>query len=303
MIRQTAAVVVALCLSTSPLYAQDTVTLTVTEASANVRKSPSVASPAIGTASRGTALIVTREVGDWVKVAWPSSPDGAGYVRVDMGTLARGNAAAAAAAKATASNNPSPVGSKAAVTPTPAPTPIAARSAQVPVSRPSAPSPASSVYVAPTHIFGVGAVAGGSTMGFGGSARGWKKDRIGVQLEVSRYSFDSADLLSRATTTDIAPALLFALNDHVTDYLWVRPYVGAALHFGRSSRTDLIFADVTESANTLGARVFFGGEMSLSSLPQFAVSADVGYYKLPDPFVGFEPGGLGFSISGHWYVK
>jgi hypothetical protein len=29
----------------------------------------------------------------------------------------------------------------------------------------------------------------------------------------------------------------------------------------------------------------------------------VGYYKLPDPFVGFEPGGLGFSISGHWYVK
>jgi hypothetical protein len=33
------------------------------------------------------------------------------------------------------------------------------------------------------------------------------------------------------------------------------------------------------------------------------VSADVGYYKLPDPFVGFEPGGMGFSISGHWYVK
>jgi hypothetical protein len=302
MIRQIAAVVVALCLSTSPLYAQDTVTLTVTEASANVRKSPSVASPAIGTASRGTALIVTREVGDWVKVAWPSSPDGAGYVRLDMGTLARGNAAAATAAKATASGNSSPVGSKAA-TSTPAPTPIAARSAQVPVSRPSAPSPASSVYVAPTHIFGVGAVAGGSTMGFGGSARAWKKDRIGVQLEVTRYSFDSADLLSRATTTDIAPALLFALNDRVTDYLWLRPYVGAAVHFGRSSRTDLIFPDVTESANTLGFRAFFGGEMSLSSLPQFAVSADVGYYKLPDPFVGFEPGGMGFSISGHWYVK
>ena len=113
----------------------------------------------------------------------------------------------------------------------------------------------------------------------------------------------TVDLLSRATTTDIAPALLFALNDHVTDYLWVRPYVGAAAHIGRSSRTDLIFPDVTESANTIGFRAFFGGEMSLSSLPQFAVSADVGYYKLPDPFVGFEPGGMGFSISGHWYVK
>jgi len=302
MIRQAAAVVVALCLSTSPLYAQDTVTLTVTAASANVRKSPSVGSPSIGTAPRGTALIVTREVGDWVKVSWPAAPDGAGYVRMDMGTLARGNAASAAAAKATASGNPVPVGPKAAASPT-APTPIAARSAQVPVTRPSAPSPASTLYVAPTHKFGVGAVAGGSTMGFGGSARAWKKDRIGVQLEVSRYSFDSADLLSRATTSDIAPALLFALNDHVSDYLWLRPYVGAAVHFGRSSRTDLIFPDVTESANTLGARVFFGGEMSFSSLPQFALSTDVGYYKLPEPFVGFEPGGMGFSISGHWYMK
>lgn len=301
MIRQAAAVVVAMCLSTSPLYAQDTVTLTVTEASANVRKSPSVASPSIGTASRGTALIVTREVGDWVKVAWPSAPDGAGYVRLDMGTLQRGNAAAAS--KATASANSAPVGSKAAVSTTPAPTPIAARSAQVPVTRPSAPSQTQTLYVAPTHLFGVGAVAGGSTMGFGGSARAWKKDRIGIQLEVSRYSFDSADLLSRATTTDIAPALLFAFNDHVTDYLWLRPYLGAAVHFGRSSRTDLIFPDVTETAKTLGARVFFGGEMSLSSLPQFAVSADVGYYKLPEPFIGFEPGGMGFSISGHWYVK
>jgi hypothetical protein len=302
MIRQAAAVVVALCLSTSPLYAQDTATLTVTAASVNVRKMPSVASPVVGTAPRGTALVVTREVGDWVRVSWPSSPDGGGYIRLDMGTLARGNGAAGAKTM-TATAASAPVGSKSAATTTPAPTPIAARSAQVPVTRPSVPSQAGTLYVAPTHIFGVGAVAGGSTMGFGGSARAWKKDRIGVQLEVSRYSFDSVDLLSRATTTDIAPAVLFALNDRVTDYLWLRPYVGAAVHFGRTSRTDLIFPDVTEKANTLGARVFFGGEMSFSSLPQFALSADVGYYKLPEPFIGFEPGGMGFSISGHWYVK
>jgi hypothetical protein len=302
MIRQAAAVVVALVLSTSPLYAQNTVTLTVTVTSANVRKSPSVGSPVIGTAPRGTALVVTREVGDWVKVSWPSAPDGAGYVRLDMGTLARGDAAAAGS-KATAAGAPAPIGAKAAGTSTSAPTPIAARTAQVPVTRPSVPSPASTLYVAPTHIFGVGAVAGGSTMGFGGSARAWKQNRFGFQLEVSRYSFDSADLLSRATSTDIAPAFLFALNDRVSDFVWLRPYVGVAAHFGHSSRTDLIFPDVTETANTIGTRVFFGGEMAFSSLPQFALSADVGYYKLPEPFVGFEPGGMGFSISGHWYVK
>ena len=85
--------------------------------------------------------------------------------------------------------------------------------------------------------------------------------------------------------------------------MWLRPYIGVAAHLAHASRTDLIFPDVTETANTVGARVFLGGEMSFSSMPQFALSADVGYYKLPEPFVGFEPGGMGFSISGHWYVK
>ena len=118
------------------------------------------------------------------------------------------------------------------------------------------------MYVTPTHIFGVGVVAGGSTMGLGGSARAWKKGRLGVQLEFTRYSYDSVDLLSRATSTDIAPGILFALNDHVSDSLWVRPYVGVAGHLVHSSRRDLIFTDVTESANTFGVRGFFGAEMS-----------------------------------------
>lgn len=352
MIRQVAAVVVALCLSTSPLYAQSTtVKLTVNEASAPVHKSPSTGSPVIGKAPRGTALVVTREVGDWVKVSWPSAADGAGYVRVSAGTLGDGTTTAAAAPKATptaaskapaaktpatasakapaktpapagaktaaakapaasgakvaaveAPAAPAPVGSKAAVAATPTPAPVAT-SAQVPATRPSAPSPAQSLYVAPSHKFALGAVAGGSTMGFGASARAWKKGRLGMQLEVSRHSMDSVDLLSRATSTDIAPGLLFALNDRVGDYMWLRPYVGLGAHLVHSSRTDLIFTDVTESANTFGGRVFLGAEMSFSSLPQFAVSADVGYYHLPEPFVGFEPGGMGFSISGHWYVK
>ena len=210
--------------------------------------------------------------------------------------------AAPAGSKVAAAETPALVGSKAAVTPSPTPAPVAV-STQLPPTRPSAPSQARTIYVAPTHKFGVGAVAGGSTMGFGASARAWKKDRLGAQLEVSRSSFNSVDLLSRATSTDIAPSILFALNDRVTDYMWLRPYIGVAAHLGHASRTDLIFPDVTETANTVGARVFLGGEMSFSSVPQFALSADVGYYKLPEPFVGFEPGGMGFSISGHWYVK
>ena len=336
MIRKAAATVIALCLSASPLHAQGAPTtkkLTVSEASATVHKTPSVGSPVIGNAPRGTELVVTREVGSWVKVAWPSAADGAGYVRVSALSAAAAPAAKAPATTAkaspssatakttasaksattakgapaagakTASAEPAlaPVSAKAAMAPTPAVAPVAARNEQLPGSQPVAPG--RTQYVAPTHILGVGAVAGGSTMGFGGSARGWKKGRLGFQLEFSRYSYDSVDLLSRASATDIAPAVLFALNDRVSDSLWVRPYVGVAGHMVRSSRTDLIFTDVTESASTFGVRGFFGAEMSMASLPQFALSADIGYYKMPEPFVGFTPGGIGFSISGHWYVK
>jgi hypothetical protein len=346
MIRQAAAVVVALCLSTSPLYAQSTtVKLTVSDASANVHKTPSMGSPVIGKAPRGTELVVTREVGDWVKVSWPSSADGAGYVRMTAlawpGTQATAGSKAPATAKAapagakaattakaapagsktaatakpapagsktaaTAKAAPAPatalepVGSKAAVTPTATPAP-AATGSQV-QTRPA--PPPSALYVAPTHVFGVGAMAGGSTMGLGVSARRWSpRGRLGFQLEVSRYSYDSLDMLSRASSTDIAPSVLFAFNDRVTDTLWLRPYLGLGGHLVHSSRTDLIFTDQTESANTFGGRAFFGAEMAFSSLPKFAVSTDVGYYHMPEPFVGFEPGGLGFSISAHWYVK
>jgi hypothetical protein len=120
---------------------------------------------------------------------------------------------------------------------------------------------------------------------------------------VSRYSYSSIDMLSRASVTDIAPALLFALNDRVTDSVWVRPYLGVAARLAHSSRTDLIFTDQTESANTMGARVFVGGEFSLASVPQLSLSADVGYYHMPEPFVGFDPAGMGVAISAHWYVK
>jgi hypothetical protein len=346
MIRQAAATVVALCLSASPLHAQSAPSaakkVTVSEASTAVHKTPSVASPVVGNAPRGTELVVTREVGDWVKVAWPSAADGVGYVRVNA--LARGNAAAPAVAKApaaaapkaapapaaskaapasakaattakapatakaapaagakTAANEPAPVSAKAAITPTASVAPVAVRE-QIPVSQPPTPSQARTVYVAPSHQFGVGAMAG-SSRGFGGSARAWKKGRLGMQLEFSRYTYDSVDLLSRASSSDIAPGLLFALNDHVTDALWLRPYVGVSAHMVHSSRTDLIFADTTESANTFGARVFVGSEMALASVPALAISVDAGYYRQPEPFVGFEPGGMGVSIAAHWYVK
>src|SRR5262245_54858069 len=86
MIRKAAAVVIVLLLSPSWVTAQGT-ELTVNVASASVHKLPTNTSPVLGVIGRGARLEVTREVGDWVKVAYPAAADGVGYVRKSMGSM------------------------------------------------------------------------------------------------------------------------------------------------------------------------------------------------------------------------
>ena len=308
MIRHAAAMIVGLCLSVPPLSAQTTtVTLKVSATSAAVHKAPTLASPVIGEALRGTDLVVTREIGDWVKVSWPDAADGVGYVRTNIGTIARGgagaqtNARAGVAAGATAAPAPTstPVrdqalkpaaatASSAPASPASAPTlasaPAPAPAAAVPTSPVPAAAeaqsatavPARTIGAAPARGMGVG-IVGGSTPGFGASARVWSKSSLGAQLQISRHSFNSTDLLSRATATDIAPSLLFSTRDHLNDRLWWRPYLGLAGHYVHASRTDLIYLYDTETASTFGGRVFAGVEMTFARVPQFTISADAGY--------------------------
>ena len=86
MFRRAAAVVLALTLNPALLRAQDTV-LTVTVPSADVYKGPSNVTPVIGHVPRGTVLNVSRNLGGWVKIAWPDAQDGLGYVRASMGRV------------------------------------------------------------------------------------------------------------------------------------------------------------------------------------------------------------------------
>jgi hypothetical protein len=333
MIRHAAGVMVGLCLSVPWLSAQTTtVTLKVGATAAAVHKAPTLASPIIGQAPRGTDLVVMREIGDWVKVTWSTAADGVGYIRTNTGTIARGGAqtetntraglAAGAAATPAPASAPAPAQAPApaAAPPSSAPTsPVAApTSASAPtptptVAVPTSPVPAAetqsatavparTIGAAPTRGMGVG-IVGGSTPGFGASARLWSKSSLGVQLQISRHSFNSTDLLSRATATDIAPSLLFSMPDHPNDRLWWRPYVGLAGHYVHASRTDLIYLYATETANTFGARLFAGAEMAFVRMPRFTISADAGYYHLRPPFVGLDPTGVGFALSGHWYMK
>src|SRR4029453_2788814 len=112
MIRRIAAVVVALILNPAFLHAQDTV-FTVTVPTASVYKGPSNVTPVIGRVSGGTELTVSRDLGGWVKVAWPAAEGGIGYVRMSMGRIGGPEAGASAT---NASPRPSSASAPAATT-------------------------------------------------------------------------------------------------------------------------------------------------------------------------------------------
>lgn len=283
MIRHAAAVAVVLCLSSSSVYAQ-TMELTVNTASANVHQGPSTGSPVIGKAKRGTVLEVTRELGDWVRITWTAAPDAAGYIHLSAGSIARHSTPQANGAPGYTSARPAP---EPVSPPAMSARPAYAGGGEQPL-----------VYVAPpTHIVGLGGRMSGSTIGFGASARGWSRGRLGVQLDVSRYALTSATASGRVTSIQIAPSVLFSLGDRVTDAAWVKPYIGGGGSLSRS--TQIGFG----STSKVGYQAFGGGEVTFPSVPRFALSADLGYRWSRAPYDGFDHSGLGFSVAGHWYVK
>jgi outer membrane protein W len=143
---------------------------------------------------------------------------------------------------------------------------------------------------------------GGSTMGYGASARGWSQRRIGAQFDVSHYSMTSILAVGNLSATQMAPSVLYSMRDHITDRVWMRPYAGAGVAWSHATLSD-VTPGFSESANTLGARFFVGSEFMFANVPQFGLSLDGGYYHMPAPFVGFEPKGVGVAVAAHWYVK
>ena len=171
MNRLAAVVAVALCLSPSWLRAQS-MQLTVGIASASVHKAPSTGSPVIGQAPRGAVLEVTRELGDWVKVAWPDAEDGAAYVRANTGSLVRG-ATSSASGEAGVTASPA-LSHSASPTVTGTPADPAASAAEG--------GPPSTSYVAPlNHAVGLGGRIGGSSPSFGASTAWRSGGRVALE--------------------------------------------------------------------------------------------------------------------------
>ena len=290
MVRRIAAVVLALTLSPTLVRAQDAA-LTVTVQSADVHKGPSTVTPVIGHVSRGTVLPVSRNLGSWVKVAWPDAPEGVAYVHVTMGRVGPYNGVAPAA-------NMSPRTSSAPASATSAPAPTMTTSP--PVSRTAVSGEIGDTPI--THFFGVGGLVG-SRHSFGATARAWRSDHLGIQLAVARDTMTSDVAAGRVTSIRLEPGVVYALFDHVSDYFWVRPYVGSVLSFRHQTLKVLAPAAMEASDNGVGFRVFGGSELTFAGAPRFGLSAELGYRRFPTVFPEFEPNRLSVSIAGHWYIK
>jgi hypothetical protein len=318
MTRFPLALAIALCVSTSPLYAQSP-RLTVTAMSASIYQAPSTGSPVIGQTSKGAVLDVRAEVAGWVEVAWPKAARGIAYVPVATGWIEK-----PAPAQLTPTvrrpmtidefvHGTSPAQAKALLSGSADPSTAYIAEAVNSVSAASTPRPAvtapNATYVAPAHFVGLGARIGdltpsAGTPSLGGTGRVWWRTGLGVQFEILHDARTNAATAERVTALQFAPSVLYALPNAVSDYFWVRPYLGGGATIYRST---LHIADPAQassaSGSSLGLQLFGGGEMTFAGVPHFALSADLGYRKRPTEFVGFERGRIRLALSGHWFVR
>lgn len=287
MIRQFIAVSIAAVSSVTPVFAQSATPIAelVVRVTAEVHQSPSIASPVIGTAPGGTKLRVNRNLGSWVEVPWPESAARIAFVHVNTGTItppltapsldAQGAIAQIAAVAASAT---------AAATREDA---TANRSA---MSNRAAASQADYISL-PAHHIGIGALLNPSTLRFGGSARTWWGHRLGVQFGISRPELESVDG-QLVPSTQFAPSAMYALPEAISGSVWVRPYIGAGPTFHR-----------LHLETRLAYETFGGAELTFGAIPQFALSADIGYRWRRPSFEGFMPQQTAFSLAGHLYLK
>jgi hypothetical protein len=290
MLRRAAAVVIMLVLTPALVRAQETV-LKVSVQSADVHKGPSVVTPVIGQAPNGTALPVSQNLGSWVKVPWPAAPDGVGYVHVTMGQIVSATGQPATTMPPRLSSTGAPASTFPQMPP-----------AVAPIGRQPVPGDQGSV-MRPSHVVGLGGLIA-SPRGFGITARVWGNRRIAIPLAYTRDTLTNDLISDRVTSTRFEWGLIYSPVDHLSDYVWFRPYAGTVASYGHQTmRVGGPAGLDVASDNGIGYRFFGGSELTFASLPWVGVSFEVGYRKYPTPFVDFETKPVSLSIAGHWYVK
>ena len=328
MSRFALAVAIALCLSPSRLYAQSP-RFTVTTESASIYQAPSAASPVIGHSTGGAVLDVRAESAGWIEVAWPNAAKGVAYVRTATGRIEKafrpmtideyvhGTPAVQGRVSLPAQKPMSPltIDEFVRATSTSAPASGSSTSSAAYVKEAVAAVAAASTprrnvtttkpaYVAPAHSVGLGARIGDLTPSIGATGRVWSRANVGAQFEIFRDARINAAATERVTSMQFAPSVLYALPNAVSDYFWLRPYIGGGPRIYRSTLHTANPAEVSSLPDTsLGLQLFGGGEVTFAGVPRFALSADVGYRRMQTEFAGFERRKIAVALSGHWFVR
>ena len=140
-----------------------------------------------------------------------------------------------------------------------------------------------------------------SATDLGATARTWW-DRVGLQVEVSRSAITGIQPTDRFTFVRFAPTMLFSIANHVSDSLWIRPYVGGGASFYRAALQQTTVAD--SSAHTgRGIHALGGVEGTFAGLPRLTLSADATYRPWQTSVTEIESKKFGISLSAHWYIK
>jgi hypothetical protein len=294
MFRRATAVVFALMLCPTLVSAQEIV-LTVTAPSADVHKGPSTATPGVGRVTRGTVLLVSRNLGSWVQVPWPNAEGGAGYLHVTVGRVGP------PPARSIADVSSQPASTSPTTAPATATMPVLPSPPRAPAAEQIVPRGQTTVRRLP-QVFGIGGVVS-SPASVGATARVWRTKHLAFQFGFTRDVVTSDVAAGRVTSMQFEPGVVYGLFDYVSDHVWVRPYVGSVASFRHQTFRVAPASLESVSDNGVGFRVFGGSELKFSGLSQFGLSVDVGCRRVPAPFAGFEPDRLSVSIAGHWYIK
>jgi hypothetical protein len=294
MVRHILALALVTCLSASWASAQtagyERAELTVKIAAAEVHRFPSIGSPVIGKAPKGTVLEVRRNLGSWVEVPWPGGENGVAFVHVNTGTVSGQMGTALSQSAATPSSSPA----------------SSEINSDVQTDQPTSAGPSSvraPEYVSlPRHLVGVGGRLSGSAPDFGATTRMWFANRLGVQVELSRSRLHSVGVQGHMNSMLFAPSVLYALPDGVAGSVWMRPYAGAGTSLYRSTLGSSSSA-VNLVQTDWGFHAFGGSEATFAGAPQLTISADFGYRWSQPSFAGYEPGRVTLAVAAHWYVK
>jgi opacity protein-like surface antigen len=290
---------------------------TVSVPTANVRERPSTESRVIAKLPRGTILDVASQAAGWIEVVLAEGKERrVGFVWESLGSVER------VASRAASSSTPAST-----IPPAPVPTPSAPKDEGPPPSRPPAvPTTASGQKTTPirsapgpespsARTLGVGGRVGGFALGMGGSVRLWSPGRLGLQVDVSRYSigdrqsYAGVSVGAKYSVTQLGPSILYTFeNPDPDEDVWLRPYIGGGLNLFRSTFSTTASgygqtAKSSESATDVGIQFLGGAEAIFRRFPRLGISGDLGYYTTGTPFTGLQIGGFAYGLSVHWYVK